>query len=123
MQGLRVSLYGRQCFDTGAGNIVERVLFGQTPSRSLAVRAQHQGFGVRRVEPFDDFGPQHSGRSELCDLHEKIHADTPEKRQAGSEVVDLKPGIYAGSQVCEPVGKGIGQLQIGGCSGFLHMVS
>ena len=71
----------------------------------------------------DQLGPQQPGRPQLGDLHEEVHADGPEEAEPRGERVDVEAGVDAGPQVLDAVGQRVGQLQVGGRAGFLHVVA
>ncbi len=123
VQRLRVAEGGAHGLDGGAGHVVERVLFGERPSRCLAVRAQGHGFRVLRVELAHDLGPQEPGGTHLGDLHEVVHAHAPEEREAGCELVHGHAGVDAGADVLQTVGQRVGQLDIGRGARLLHVVA
>src|SRR6185295_2779278 len=47
---------------------------------------------ITGLERFHQFGPKPARGAQLGDLHEIIHADRPEKRDARSELIDGEPG-------------------------------
>ncbi len=85
--------------------------------------AERKRLRVLGVELFDDLGPEHTRRAHLGDLHEEVHADSPEERQTRGERVDIHAGIDARAQILKSVGKRIGQLDVAGSSGLLHVVA
>ena len=108
---------------TGAPHVVERVLLSERPAGSLRVGTQHQRLGVLGIKLLDDLGPQHTGGAHLGNLHEMVHGDTPEERQARSESVDVDTGVYSGANIFKTVGNGISQLDVCSGAGFLHVVA
>ncbi len=52
-----------------------------------------------------------------------VHAHAPEEGQTRCEVVDAHTSFDTGAEVLEAVGQGVGQLDVGGGAGFLHVVS
>ncbi len=123
VQRLRVALGGGHGLDAGAGDVVVDVLRGQRPAGGLAVRTQAQRLRVLRPETPHEPGPQQPGGPQLGDLHEEVHADAPEERQARREPVDVQAGADPGAQVFGPVGEGVGQLQVQRGSGLLDVVA
>ena len=123
VQRLGVALRGRHGLDGGADHIVEHVLGGEAPPRGLAVGAQRQRPGVGRVERAHQLGPQQAGDPQLGHLHEEVHADAPEEAEPGGKGVDVQPRVQPGSHVLHPVGQGVGQLQVEGGPGLLHVVA
>ena len=87
------------------------------------MRAQRHGFRILRIELLDELGPQHARGAHLGDLHEVVHADAPEEGDARREAVDIQAGANAGAQVFEAVGQRVGQFQVGGRAGFLHVIA
>ncbi len=87
------------------------------------MRAQGERLRVLRIELLDELGPQEAAGAELGDLHEEVHADGPEERQARCELVDLHAGVEACADVLDTVGEGVGELQVGRGSGFLDVVA
>ena len=79
VQRLGVPLGRGHCLDTGAGDVVERILCGQRPSGGLRMRPQRQRFRVLRTKPGDQLAPQQPPRAEFGDLHEEVHPDAPEE--------------------------------------------
>ena len=52
-----------------------------------------------------------------------VHTDRPEERQTRSERIDTHTGIHTRTQILQTVGQCVGQLDIGCCTGFLHVVT
>ena len=67
--------------------------------------------------------PQRPGRAHLRDLHEEVHPDRPEEAQPRRELVDLEARVEAGPDVLHAVGQRVGQLQVAGRPGLLHVVA
>ena len=84
---------------------------------------QSQRLGVLRVELLDDLGPQQTCGAHLGDLHEVVHADSPEERQTRCERIDRHAGVDTCAQILQAVGQGICQLDIRGGTGLLHVVA
>ena len=59
-------------------------------------------------KPFDDAGPELPRGAELRDLHEEVHADRPEERDARRKLVHVHAGCYAGADIFDAVGEGVG---------------
>ena len=57
MKRLGMAQSSRHSFDTSTGNIVERILFGETPTGCLRMRTERHGFRVFRFEAVNDFSP------------------------------------------------------------------
>jgi hypothetical protein len=87
------------------------------------VRAQSHGFRIFRIELLYELSPEETSGAELGNFHEVIHADGPEKAEARCKFVDVEPGVKTGSEVFEAVGEGVGEFEVGGCSGFLHVIA
>ena len=122
VQRLRVTLSGSHRLNAGAGDVVERVLGGERPAGGLRMSAQGQRFGALGAESGYEFTPQQAARAQLGHLHEEVHPDAPEERQPGRELVDVQPGVDTRLQIVHPVGKRVGQLEIGGGSRFLDVI-
>ena len=114
---------GGHRFDTGAHDVVEGVLLGQGPSRSLGMRPKRQRFGILGVELLDHARPQGPRRAHLGYLHEKVLSLRPEKRQPRRKRVDVDPRFETGADVLEAVGQSVGHFQIGRRSRLLHVVA
>ena len=84
---------------------------------------RRQRTGVLRVELAHQLGPEQAGRPQLGHLHEEVHADGPEERQPGRERVDVEPDRAAGPHVLDPVGEGVGELEVGRRPGLLDVVA
>ena len=123
MQRLGVTQCGTHRLDGRAGHIVEGILLRERPARGLRVGTQRQRLGILRIELLDDLGPQHTCRTHLGDLHEVIHADGPEERQARCEGVDRHAGIDTRAQVLQTVGQRVRQLDVGRGTRLLHVVT
>ena len=123
MERLGVTQGGAHSLNAGAGDVIEGVLLGERPARGLAVGTQGEGFGVLGVELVDNLGPEHTGGTHLGNLHEVVHAYAPEEAQAGSKVVDTHTGIDTSTEILQAVGQRVGQLDVGGGAGFLHVVT
>ena len=123
VQRLGVSQCGAHGLDGRTGHVVERVLLGERPARSLRVGAQGQRLGVLGIELLHDLGPQHTRGAHLGDLHEVVHADGPEERQARCEGVHRHAGVDTCAQVLQTVGQRVGQLDVGRCARLLHVVT
>jgi hypothetical protein len=98
-------------------------LRSERPARRLAVRAQREA--LRRLAALlaHDLRPQQTAGAHLRDLDHRVHADRPEERDARREVVDLETGVAAAAQVLEAVGERVGEFDLGGRAGFLHVVA
>ena len=122
VQRLGVSQGGAHGLDGGTCHVVERILLRKRPARGLRVGAQRQRLGVLGLELLDDLGPQHTCRAHLGDLHEVVHADCPEERQAGGEGVHRHACVDTCAQVLQSVGQRVGQLDVGRGACLLHVV-
>ena len=98
-------------------------LLGQTPARSLAVRAQGAALDVFGLKRSHNAVPQGTARAELGDLGDKVHSDGPKEAEARSEVVDVKTRRQAGPQVFEAVGQRVGELDFGRSTRLVHVVA
>ena len=79
--------------------------------------------GFARLEVAHQPRPQRAGGAHLGDLHEEVHADRPEEAEAGREPVDVEPRGDAGAEVLDAVGQRVGELEVGGRPGLLHVVA
>ena len=123
MQRLGVPQGGSHGLDAGAGHVVVRILLGEAPAGGLGVGAQGQRLRILRIELLDDLGPEHAGGAHLGDFHEVVLALGPEEGEARGERIDIDAGRDAGADVLQPVGQGVGHLEIRRGPGFLHMVT
>ena len=123
MQGLGMPQGSSECLDTGSANVVVRILFRQRPAGSLGVGSQGHRFGALGIKLLDHLGPDHPCRTHLGDLHEMVHPDCPEKGETGGKGIDVESGLDTGTDVIQPVGQGIGHLNIRGSTCFLHVIS
>ena len=109
--------------DTCAAHVVEGVLLGEASARGLRVGTQRERLGVLGVKLLHDLGPEHTRGTHLGNLHEVVHTDSPEERQTGCKGIDVDTGIDTGTEVLETVGKGVGELNVGRSTSFLHVVA
>ena len=123
VQRLRVPQSGSHSFNTSTANVVERILFGQRPTRSLAVSTQSQRFRVLGTEALHDLRPQHTCSTHLGDFHEMVHTDRPEEGQTRSESIDIDTCIHTGTKIFKTVAKRISHFDIGRRTCFLHVVT
>ena len=79
--------------------------------------------GFSRLEVAHQPRPQGPRGAQLGDLHEEVHADGPEEAQPRREVVDVEPRCDAGAEVLHAVGQRVGELEVGGRPGLLHVVA
>ena len=107
----------------GADDVVVGVLFLKAHARGLAVRSQHEARLLLRAEIRHDPVPQQPRGAQLRDLHEEVHADGEEERQAAREVVDVHPCRHRGADVFTPVGQRVGQFLHQVRARFLHVVA
>ena len=114
---------GTHSLYAGTAHVVKGILFGKRPTGSLAVRTECQRFRVLGIELLDNPGPEHTCGTHLGDLHEIIHRDTPEERQTGSERVDIHAGVDTCAEIFQTVGERVCQLDVGGCTGLLHVIA
>ena len=84
---------------------------------------QGQRLAVLRVEGLHDLGPNHTGGTHLGNLHEVIHARAPEEGQTRREGVDVQASLDTGTEVVPTVGQSVSHLDVGGGTGFLHVVA
>ena len=67
--------------------------------------------------------PKESGGPEHGDIHEKIHADPEEERQARGKRIHIQPGGDCRTHVLNAVGERIAKLQVRCRAGLLHVVA
>ena len=124
MQRLGLPLRRRHRLDRGPRDVVEDVLRRERPARGLAMRAERQRTLVLRREALlHQLRPQEACRAQLGDLHEEVHADAEEERDARREGVDREAGVDGGADIFEAVGERVGELEIGRRPGFLHVIA
>ena len=87
------------------------------------MRAQRHALEVFGVESLDDFRPEHSRRAHFCDFHKVVFAYRPEEAESRRKLVDFKAGLFAASQIFEPVRERVRHFEVCGGSRFLHMVA
>ena len=123
VQTLGVAQGSSHSLDAGTSHIVERILLGERPTRSLAVGTQSETLRILGIELVDQFGPKHTSGAHLSDLHEVVHADCPEEAEARSESVDVDAGLDTCAEVLQTIGEGVCHLDVIGCTCFLHVVT
>lgn len=84
---------------------------------------QGKGFRVLRIELFHNLRPQHTCGTHLGYFHEVVGSDSPEEGEARSESIDVDTRRNTGTEVFETVRQGVGQLNIGRSTGFLHVIT
>ena len=87
------------------------------------VGAQRQRARILRIELLHQLGPEQPRGAELRHLHEEVHADRPEERQARGEAVDVEPGLDAGADIFDAVGQRVGELEVLRRAGLLHVIA
>ena len=87
------------------------------------MRAQHQAFGLLRAEFRHNAVPQQAGGTQFGGLHEEVHADGEEERQAGGEIVDIHAARKGRADIFAPIGEGKAQFLHQIRTGFLHVVA
>jgi len=87
------------------------------------VRTQGQRLGILRVEGAYNLSPQHTRGAHLGNLHEVVHARAPEERQTRRKSVDVQARLDTGAEVVPTIGQGVGHLDVGGGTSFLHVVT
>ena len=85
--------------------------------------AQHRRRRVGGLELRHQFGPEDARRPQLRHLHEEVHADAEEERQARRELVDLDAGGQRRPHVLHAIRQGEGHFldQVG--ARLLHVVA
>src|SRR5579863_92976 len=82
-----------------------------------------QRLGILWVEALHDLGPEHAGGAQLGNLHEVVHANTPEEGDARGKIVDIQASLHPGAQVFQTVGERVGKLNVGGRACLLQVVA
>ncbi len=123
VQRLGAAEHGGERLDRGAHDVVVGVLLGQADARGLAVGAQARARRLGRLERRHQLGPQQPRGAQLGDLHEEVHADAEEERQARREGVDRDPGRQRGANVLDAIGERERQLLHRGRAGLLHVIA
>ena len=86
VQRLGAAQHRGERLDRGADHVVVGVRRLQRHAAGLAMGAQHQRARILRRElPLHQLRPQEARGAQLGDLHEEIHADAEEERQARRE--------------------------------------
>ena len=81
-------------------------------------------FGFFGSNCVDQLRPQQPGGAQLGDLHEEVHADAPRRSDSrGANASTSRPAAMPGAEVLDAVGQGVGQLEVGGRAGLLHVVA
>ena len=84
---------------------------------------QRHRLGILCTETLHDLGPQQTTCTHLGDLGEEVHRDTPEERQARCKGVNRQTGIDTRADIVHTIGQGVSQLDVGGSTGLLHVVT
>ena len=124
VQRLGVPLGRGHRLDAGAADVVEDVLRGERPAAGLAVRAQRSatwGSAGRTRAP----AVAHSARAAriLATSMKKFIPIAQKKLSRGAKRVDVQAGGQPGADVLHAVGQRVGQLEVGGRPGLLHVVA
>ena len=123
VQALGAAEHRGQRLYGGAHHVVVGVLLLQRDPGGLAVGAQHRRRRVGGLELRHQLGPEDARRPQLRHLHEEVHADAEEERQARRELVDLDAGGQRRPNVLHAVRQGEGHFldQIG--ARLLHVIA
>ena len=84
---------------------------------------QGQRLGVLGTEGLHNLGPKQTAGAHLGNLHEVVHADSPEERQAGCEGIYIDAGVDTRAQIVHTVGQRVGQLDVGSGTSLLHVIA
>ena len=109
--------------DAGADHVVERVLRGQAPAGGLRVRAQRQRLQVLGLNCLTSLA-QSTRAARILAISMKWFMPIAQKKEMrGAKSSTRKAGLNAGAQVFDAVGERIGQLDVGGGPGLLHVIA
>src|SRR5690606_12580412 len=67
--------------------------------------------------------PEQTPGTHLGHFHEQVHADAPEEAQAWREFIHAHARCDASAHVFDTIGERVGQFQIGGCTGLVHVIA
>ena len=84
---------------------------------------QRHPLGILGTEALLNLSPQQTACTHLGNLGEEVHRDTPEERQTGSKSVNRQTGIHTSADVVHTIGQGVCQLNVGGSTSFLHVIT
>ena len=110
-------------FHAGPHHVVVWILLGQRGPAGLAVGAQRKALVLLGAKALHDLGPKQPGRPELGDLGEEVHADREEEADPRSDRIDVEAPLHRGAQILQPIRQGVGQLQLRGRAGLVHVVA
>ena len=85
--------------------------------------SQCERLRILRVELLDDLGPEQSSSAHLGDFHEEVFTYRPEEGETRSKGVDIESGVDSGAEVFKSVREGVTDFEVGGGTGFLHVVT
>ena len=121
----RLSMPESSChgFDTSASYIVEGVLLCKRPSRRLTMCTKSQTLGIGSPKTFDNLCPKHTCGTHLGNLHKVIYSDSPEERETRSKLIYFYPCVNSGTEVLDPITKGVSHFYICRSPSLLHMIA
>ena len=123
MERLGVTKHGCHCLDTGTTHVVEWVLLGERPTGGLRVGTQCHRLWILCSEALHNLCPEQTACTHLGNLHEVVHADSPEERQTRCESVNVDAGIDTCTQILHTVCQCVGKLDVGCGSCLLHVIA
>ena len=123
VEALGVALGGGHRLDAGPADVVEHVLRGQAPAAGLAVGAQAEALRVLRLEVAHQPCPQARAARILATSMKKFIPIAQKKLSRGAKWSMSRPAPDAGTEVLHAVGQGVGELEVGGRPGLLHVVA
>jgi hypothetical protein len=82
--------------------------------------SERGSFGLKLRQ---QLGPQQPRRAHLGDFHEEVHADRPEERQPRCKAVNIESGREPGAEIFDAVGQRVGELEVLGRAGLLHVIA
>ena len=109
--------------DTGTTYVVEGILLCQRPTRGLRVSTESHRLRILGTEALNDLSPQETTGTHLGNLHEVVHADSPEEAETGSESIHIDTGIDTCTEIVHTIGQGVGQLDVGSSTSLLHVIT
>ena len=85
--------------------------------------SQHAALWISGLKLAHNFCPQKPRGPHLGDLHVEVHANTPEERQPGGEIINTESSFYSSPDVFLAIRKRIGEFERGIRASLLHVSS